>query len=45
MWPMAKRWGKFGPGDPITREQLGGMLYRYEEYRGGGFTGAEAVSS
>lgn len=30
---------KFGPGDPITREQLAAMLYRYEQYKGGGFTG------
>lgn len=27
---------KFGPGDPITREQLAAMLYRYEQYKGGG---------
>lgn len=26
--------GKFGPGDPITREQLAVMLYRYARYRG-----------
>ena len=31
--------GKFGPDDSITREQLAVMLYRYEQSRGGGFTG------
>ena len=31
--------GKFGPGNPVTREQLAAMLYRYEQYKGGGFTG------
>lgn len=31
--------GKFSPDDPITREQLGAMLYRYEKNQGGGFTG------
>lgn len=30
----------FGPNDPITREQLATILYRYEQYKGGGFTGA-----
>lgn len=30
----------FGPSDPITREQLAAILYRYEQYLGGGFTGA-----
>ena len=30
--------GKFGPNDPIIREQLAVMLYRYEQ-RSGGFTG------
>ncbi len=30
----------FGPNDPITREQLATILYRYEQYHGGGFTGA-----
>ena len=31
----------FGPDDPITREQMATMLYRYEkELGGGGFTGA-----
>ena len=31
--------GKFGPDDPITRQQLAAMIYRYEQYKGGGFTG------
>lgn len=26
--------GKFGPNDPVTREQLAAMLYRYAEYKG-----------
>ena len=30
----------FGPNDFVTREQLATILYRYEQYRGGGFTGA-----
>ena len=29
--------GLFGPNDPITREQLATMLYRYEQSQGGGF--------
>ena len=29
----------FGPNDPITREQLMAILYRYEQLQGGGFTG------
>ncbi len=33
--------GIFGPDDPITREQMATMLYRYEKkYGNGGFTGA-----
>gem|GEM_PF-5423462 len=32
--------GNFGPKDPITREQFAAILYRYEQYKGGGFTGA-----
>ena len=32
--------GLFGPDDIITREQLATILYRYEQYKGGGFTGA-----
>ena len=30
----------FAPDDAITREQLAAMLYRYIQYKGGGFTGA-----
>lgn len=29
----------FGAADEVTREQLAAMLYRYEQYKGGGFTG------
>ena len=32
--------GSFHPDDPITREQLAVMIYRYEQSKGGGFTGA-----
>ena len=32
--------GTFGPNDSVTREQLAAMLYRYEQSRGGGFTGS-----
>lgn len=32
--------GKFGPNDPITREQLATILYRYAQSKGQGFTGA-----
>ena len=31
--------GKFGTSDAITREQLATILYRYEQSKGGGFTG------
>ncbi len=31
--------GKFGPNDPITREQLAAMLYRYEQTLNSGLTG------
>ncbi|MCF0123996.1 MAG: S-layer homology domain-containing protein, partial [Ruminiclostridium sp.] len=32
--------GTFGPNDPVTREQLATILYRYEQVvKGGGFTG------
>jgi hypothetical protein len=27
--------GQFGPNDPVTREQMAAILYRYAEYRGG----------
>lgn len=30
----------FKPDDFITREQLATMIYRYEQYKGGGFVGA-----
>jgi|GEM_PF-4425730 len=30
----------FDPNGSITREQLAAILYRYEQYKGGGFTGA-----
>ena len=45
--------GNFGPSDPVTREQLATILYRYVAYRGGdtsasspldGYTDEEAVS-
>ena len=31
--------GTFGPDKPVTREQLAAILYRYEQMKGGGFTG------
>ena len=31
--------GTFRPNDPITREQLAAVLYRYAQYKGEGFTG------
>ena len=31
---------RFGPDDPITREQLAAILYRYAQTKGEGFTGA-----
>ncbi len=31
--------GSFGPEDPVTREQLASLIYRYEQSRGGGLTG------
>ncbi|MBQ5887114.1 MAG: S-layer homology domain-containing protein, partial [Clostridia bacterium] len=31
--------GRFGTDDPITREQLAAILYRYEQKSGGGFKG------
>ncbi|MBR4949879.1 MAG: leucine-rich repeat protein, partial [Clostridia bacterium] len=30
---------EFGTNDAITREQLAALLYRYEQYKGGGFKG------
>lgn len=32
----------FGPNDPITRQELMAILYRYEQMNGGGFSGAWA---
>ncbi len=32
--------GKFGPNDPVTREQMATMFYRYAQNLGKGFTGA-----
>lgn len=31
--------GAFRPNAPVTREQLAAMLYRYAQYKGGGFKG------
>ena len=31
--------GTFRPNDPVTREQLAAMLYRYAQYKGRGFRG------
>ena len=31
--------GTFRPDTAVTRQQLAAMLYRYEQSRGGGFTG------
>lgn len=31
--------GRFGPNDPVTREQMATILYRYEQSKGGGFQG------
>lgn len=31
--------GRFAPHAPLTREQLATLLYGYEKYNGGGFTG------
>ena len=33
---------RFGPLDELNREQMMVILYRYEQYRGGGFSGAWA---
>ena len=32
--------GTFAPNNDITREQLAAIIYRYEQYKGGGFVGA-----
>ena len=31
--------GRFDPDQPITRESMATLLYRYMQYKGGGFTG------
>ena len=31
---MGYRNNKFGPSDPVTREQLAAILYRYAQYKG-----------
>ena len=31
--------GRFGPNDPITREQMATILYRYAQTKGQGFQG------
>ena len=36
---------KFGPGDPITREQMATMLYRYAQTKGGELTYASDLSA
>lgn len=36
--------GKFGPNDPVTREQLAAVLYRYAKTQGGDFTGNPSLS-
>ena len=36
--------GKFGPEDPITREQLAAMLYRYSQYKGYDVSAAAELS-
>ncbi len=37
--------GRFGPDDPITREQLAAILYRYELHKGGGIGGTWTFST
>ena len=46
--------GRFGPDDPITREQMAAILYRYAQYKGyrttagadlSGYVDADSVSS
>ena len=34
--------GKFGPNDPVTREQLAAILYRYTQYKGWSTTAASS---
>ena len=35
----------FGPDDPITREQMASILYRYAHYKGYDLTGASSLSA
>lgn len=35
---------RFGPGDPVTREQLAAMLYRFAQYRGWDTGGTEDLA-
>lgn len=37
--------GNFGPDDPITREQLAAMLYRYSAYKGYDVSSGEAIET
>lgn len=36
--------GQFGPEDPVTREQLSALLYRYAEYKGWAAKGSDNLS-
>ena len=36
--------GRFGPADPITREQMASILYRYAQYKGYDVTGSADLS-
>ena len=35
---------QFGPGDPVTREQMAAILYRYAQYRGYDVSAEESIS-
>lgn len=37
--------GRFGPEDPVTREQMAAFLYRYAEYRGDDVTASGDLSA
>ena len=37
--------GKFGPEDPVTREQLAAMLYRYVQYKKGDTSARAGLSA
>ena len=37
--------GKFGPGDPINREQIAVMMYRYAQYKGYDVTSSADITS